>query len=82
MRAAAEIRHKADTLRTAVVPIGNMPLTKRLTPQSDGSLLEDDDIWPSGAKTIEQRTLELLDDGYRLRSTRIDGSRLFERATD
>jgi len=28
---------------------------------------------------IEQRTLELLDHGYALVSTRIDGSRLFER---
>jgi hypothetical protein len=45
----------------------------------DGSLLENDDLWPAGEKSIEQRTLELLDDGYILRSTRIDGSRLFER---
>jgi hypothetical protein len=45
----------------------------------DGGLLENDDIWPAGAKTIEQRTLELLNEGYSLRDTRIDGTRLFER---
>ena len=48
---------------------------------ADGSLLENDDLWPTGAKSIEQRTLELLDDGYVLLNTRIDGSRLFERRT-
>ena len=47
----------------------------------DGGLLENDERWSPGSKTIEQRTLELLDDGYALISTRIDGSRLFERRT-
>ena len=60
-----------------MTPNGKTALTKRLTPMPDGTLLENDDVWPAGAKTIEQRTLELLDDGYVLRSTRIDGSRLF-----
>jgi hypothetical protein len=45
----------------------------------DGSLLENDDVWLPGQKTIEQRTLELLDQGYALVDTRIDGSRFFER---
>ena len=44
--------------------------------------MENDESWSPGAKTIEQRTLELLDDGYALVSTRIDGSRLFERHGD
>ena len=48
----------------------------------DGGLLENDRSWAPGTMTIEQRTLELLDDGYSLISTRIDGSRLFERRTD
>jgi len=52
-----------------------------LTPLRDGVLLEDDESWSPGSKTIEQRTLELLDEGYALISTRIDGSRLFERRT-
>ncbi len=58
-----------------------MPETKRLTPMPDGSLMENDHVWPAGAKSIEQRTLELLDAGYVLRDTRIDGSRRFEHAT-
>ena len=48
----------------------------------DGALLEDDQQWAPGHKTIEQRTLELLNDGYALISTRIDGSRLFERRSE
>jgi len=63
-------------------PNGNTPLSKRLTPMPDGSLLENDDVWEPGVKSIEQRTLELLDEGYALLSTRIDGSRLFERRTE
>lgn len=59
-------------------PNGNRPPTKRLTPMPDGSLLENDERWEPGAKTIEQRTLELLELGYALRDTRIDGTRLFE----
>ena len=58
---------------------GKHPLTKRLSPTPDGRLLENDDVWPAGAKTIEQRTLELLNEGYSLLDTRIDGTRLFER---
>jgi hypothetical protein len=58
-----------------------------LTPLRDGGLLENDESWSPGSKTIEQRTLEqrtleLLDDGYALISTRIDGSRLFERPSE
>jgi len=53
-----------------------------LTPLRDGALLEDDQQWAPGHKSIEQRTLELLDAGYALISTRIDGSRLFERRTE
>ena len=45
----------------------------------DGGLLENDHLWAPGSKTIEQRTLELLNDGYALLDTRIDGTRLFER---
>ena len=48
----------------------------------DGSLLENDDRWQPGSKTIEQRTLELLNEGYVLLDTRIDGSRLFQRRSD
>jgi hypothetical protein len=48
----------------------------------DGGLLENDESWSPGEKTIEQRTLELLDHGYALVSTRIDGSRLFERRSE
>lgn len=61
------------------MPNRALPLMKKLTPMRDGSLLEDDALWPSGAKTIEQRTLDLLNDGYVLVDTRIDGTRLFER---
>ena len=56
-----------------------LPLTKRLTPMRDGSLKEDDQVWPAGTKTIEQRTLDLLNDGYVLMDTRIDATRLFRR---
>jgi len=64
-----------------LMPNRDSPFTKRLTPLRDGALLEDDQQWAPGHKTIEQRTLELLNDGYALISTRIDGSRLFERRT-
>ncbi len=57
----------------------SIPPTKKLTPMRDGGLLENDNLWPPGSKTIEQRTLELLNDGYALLDTRIDGTRLFER---
>ena len=60
------------------MPYEAMPLTKRLTPMRDGSLLENEDRWPAGATTIEQRTLELLNEGYALVDTHVDGSRLFE----
>ncbi|MDE3076693.1 MAG: hypothetical protein KGJ86_14845 [Chloroflexota bacterium] len=62
------------------VPNATMPLTKKLTPMRDGSLLENDDLWPAGAKTIEQRTLELLNEGYALLDKRVDGSRFFRRS--
>ncbi|MDE3076207.1 MAG: hypothetical protein KGJ86_12335 [Chloroflexota bacterium] len=62
-----------------MTPNDKMPLTKSLIPLSDGGLLENEYRWPPGSKTIEQRTLELLDDGYALLSTHIDGTRLFER---
>jgi hypothetical protein len=48
----------------------------------DGSPREDDDLGSAGAKTIEQRTLELLNEGYALVDTRVDGSRLFWRRDD
>jgi hypothetical protein len=62
-----------------LTPNAHSPSTIRLTPLRDGGLLENDESWSPGEKTIEQRTLELLDHGYALISTRIDGSRLFER---
>lgn len=62
-----------------MTPNGHSPISKRLTPLPGGGLLEDDQHWAADSKTIEQRTLELLDEGYALISTRIDGSRLFER---
>jgi len=64
-----------------LTPNGKLPLTKSLVPLSDDALQEDDHRWSPGSKTIEQRTLELLDDGYALLTTRIDGTRLFERRT-
>ena len=72
----------ADTVIRLLTPNGHSSLTKRLTPLRDGALLEDDQQWAPGHKSIEQRTLELLDAGYALISTRIDGSRLFERRTE
>jgi hypothetical protein len=68
----------ADTVGEVPASNGQKPPTKRLTPMPDGSLLENEERWEPGAKTIEQRTLELLDDGYALIDTRIDGSRFFE----
>ena len=53
--------------------------SKALIPLADGAVLEDDYCWASGSKTIEQRTLELLEEGYELVTTRVDGTRLFER---
>src|SRR5216684_301775 len=72
---------RADTVIRPLTANSYSPSTKRLTPLPDGVLLEDDESWSPGSKTIEQRTLELLDEGYALISTRIDGSRLFERRT-
>jgi hypothetical protein len=45
-------------------------------------LAENDFQWAPGAKTIVERTLELLNEGYVLVSTHVDGSRLFERRPD
>ena len=61
-----------------MTPNGAAPLTKSLVPLSDGALQENDFRWSPGSKTIQQRTLELLDDGYALLTTRIDGTRRFE----
>lgn len=61
-------------------PVGS-PINKALIPLPDGVLLEDDHQWAAGSKTIEQRTLELLEDGYALTKTRVDGTRLFVRRT-
>ena len=61
------------------VPNANVPLTKRLTPTPDGGLQENDHVWSPGSKTIQERTLELLNDGFALVDTRVDGTRLFER---
>ena len=58
---------------------GATPLTKRLTPTPDGGLLENEQVWAAGTKSIEQRTLELLDEGYALLDTRVDGTRVFQR---
>ena len=68
---------RVDTVDIPVTTNGKHPLTKRLSPTPDGRLLENEDVWPAGA--IEQRTLELLNEGYSLLDTRIDGTRLFER---
>jgi len=66
---------------TPSAPNGDRPSDKVLIPLADGGLVEDDHHWPSGSKTIEQRTLELLNDGYALVTTRIDGTRLFKRGS-
>lgn len=88
MRGPIEVRSGAQiegqSARAPLVPWLSKPctpLTKRLTPMPDGGLLNNDELWLPGSKTIEQRTRELLDNGYGLVSTRIDDSRLFERRT-
>ena len=64
------------------MPADSGPKSLRLTPQPDGGLAENDFQWAPGAKTIVERTLELLNEGYVLVSTHVDGSRLFERRPD
>jgi len=63
----------------APYPNGQHPASKVLVPLPDGGLFEDERRWPAGAKTMQERTLELLNDGYALVSTRVDGTRVFTR---
>ncbi|GEM_PF-6747785 len=53
------------------------PVTKTLVPLPDGGMIENGSEWPPDAKTVQQRTLELLEEGYVLTTTRVDGTRLF-----